>query len=140
MINEYSPDIVSDLIKRITILEKENASLRQKVLELEAKLAASPKNSRNSSKPPSSDITKPRFRHPELEPTNNPAEQAIHFVILDRAVTQRTRSEAGRGWSQRAWTVSTTCSMRKYSLFNLLRHAIHSFYAQTKPPSSLLQI
>ena len=79
------------------------------------------------------------IEHPELEPTNNPAEQAIRFVVLDRAVTQGTRSEPGRAWSQRAWTVSATCSMRKYSLFKFLRHAIHAFYAQTKPPS-LLQI
>ena len=79
------------------------------------------------------------IEHPELEPTNNPAEQAIRFVVLDRAVTQGTRSVAGRNWSQRAWTVSATCSMRKYSLFNFLRQAIHAFYSQTSPPS-LLQL
>jgi hypothetical protein len=79
------------------------------------------------------------IEHPELEPTNNLAEQAIRFVVLDRAVTQGTRSENGRNWSQRAWTVSATCSMRKHSLFNFLRQAIHAFYSQTTPPS-LLQI
>jgi len=77
------------------------------------------------------------IEHPKMEPTNNLAEQAIRFVVLDRAVTQGTRSEAGRNWSQRAWTVSATCSMRKYSLFNFLRQAIHSFYSQTCPPSLL---
>lgn len=75
--------------------------------------------------------------HPELEPTNNPAEQAIRFVVLDRTVTQGTRSEAGRNWSARAWTVSATCSMRKYSLFKFPHQAINTFYSQTKAPSLL---
>ena len=75
--------------------------------------------------------------HPELEPTNNPAEQTIRFVVLDRAVTQGTRSEAGRNWSARAWTVSATCSMRNYSLFKFLHKAIEAFFSQTKAPSLL---
>jgi transposase len=32
---------------------------------------------------------------PGVDPTNNLAEQAIRFVVLDRLVTQGTRSEAG---------------------------------------------
>lgn len=77
------------------------------------------------------------IEHPELEPTNNPAEQAIRFVVLDRAVTQGTRSEAGRNWAARAWTVSATCSMRKYSLFKFLQQAINAFYSQNSHPSLL---
>lgn len=75
--------------------------------------------------------------HPELEPTNNLAEQTIRFVVLDRAVTQGTRSEAGRDWSARAWTVNATCYMRKYSLFKFLRQAIDAFYSQKQYPSLL---
>lgn len=75
------------------------------------------------------------IEHPELEPTNNPAEQAIRFVVLDRAVTHGTRSEAGRNWSQRAWTVSATCSMRKYSLFKFIRQSITAFYSNQQAPS-----
>jgi len=75
--------------------------------------------------------------HPELEPTNNLAEQAIRFVVLDRVVTQGTRSLAGRDWSARAWTVSATCSMRKYSLFKFIRQAIDAFYSQKNAPSLL---
>ena len=33
---------------------------------------------------------------PGMEPTNNLAEQAIRFVVLDRHVTQGTHSEKGR--------------------------------------------
>ena len=75
--------------------------------------------------------------HPELEPTNNLAEQAIRFVVLDRAVTQGTRSESGRNWSERIWTASATCSMRKYSLFKFLRQAIDAFYSNRQAPSLL---
>lgn len=45
-------DLVRDLRERISAQDK-------RIAELEAQLAASKKNSRNSSKPPSSDITKP---------------------------------------------------------------------------------
>lgn len=44
---------------RIEQLEEENAALRRRLAELEAKIASLTKNSSNSSKPPSSDITKP---------------------------------------------------------------------------------
>ena len=33
---------------------------------------------------------------PGVEPTNNLAEQAIRFVVIDRLITQGTRSEAGK--------------------------------------------
>ena len=32
---------------------------------------------------------------PGVEPTNNLAEQAIRFVVIDRLITQGTRSEKG---------------------------------------------
>jgi len=35
---------------------------------------------------------------PGIEPTNNLAEQAIRFVVIDRYITQGTRSEKGRLW------------------------------------------
>jgi len=33
---------------------------------------------------------------PGIDPTNNLAEQAIRFVVIDRHITQGTRSEKGR--------------------------------------------
>jgi transposase len=41
-----------------------------------------------------------------LEPTNNVAERAIRQVVIDRHVTQGTRSPKGRTWCQRIWTRS----------------------------------
>ncbi len=45
-------DLIAQLIERLEFLEKENAQLKEKIAHLE-------KNSSTSSKPPSSDITKP---------------------------------------------------------------------------------
>jgi len=47
---------------------------------------------------------------PGIEPTNNLAEQAIRFVVIDRYITQGTRSEKGRVWCERIWTVLATCA------------------------------
>jgi len=41
---------------------------------------------------------------PGVEPTNNLAEQAMRFVVIDRLVTQGTRSEKGRRWDECIWT------------------------------------
>src|SRR5262249_60460494 len=45
---------------------------------------------------------------PGVEPTNNLAEQAIRFVVIDRHITQGTRGEAGRRWGERIGTTIAT--------------------------------
>ena len=62
MENDSSLALIQTLLKRIEALEAENAALRLRVQQLEIELAAAKKNSRNSSKPPSSDIIKPQPR------------------------------------------------------------------------------
>jgi transposase len=74
---------------------------------------------------------------PGVEPTNNLAEQAIRFVVLDRVVTQGTRSEAGDRWCERIWTVIATCAQQGRSVFAYLRSAIAAWFAGTKAPSML---
>jgi hypothetical protein len=48
---------------------------------------------------------------PGVELTNNTAEQAIRFVVIDRHITQGTRSIKGRKASERLWTVIATCAL-----------------------------
>jgi transposase len=74
---------------------------------------------------------------PGVEPTNNLAEQAIRFVVLDRHVTQGTRSEAGRRWCERIWTVIATCSQQGRSVFEYLYAAVAAYYEKTPAPSLL---
>jgi transposase len=76
---------------------------------------------------------------PGVEPTNNLAEQAIRFVVLDRLVTQGTRSEAGNRWCERIWTVIATCSQQSRSVFDYLYAAVEARFHQAEAPSLLPQ-
>jgi len=74
---------------------------------------------------------------PGIEPTNNLAEQAIRFVVIDRKVTQGTRSEAGRRWCERIWTVIATCAQQGRSVFRFLLDSIQAHLCGVPPPSLL---
>ncbi len=74
---------------------------------------------------------------PGIEPTNNLAEQAIRFVVIDRRITQGTRSETGRRWCERIWTVIATCAQQGRSAFQFVLDSIHAYLAGTSLPSLL---
>jgi len=63
-------------------------------------------------------------RAPPRAEARNLGEQAVRFVVIDRRVTQGTRSERGRQWSERIWTVIATCAQQGRSVFDYLRDAI----------------
>lgn len=64
-----------------------------------------------------------------VSPTNNATEQAIRFVIIDRRVTQGTRSWAGMRWCERAWTVIATCARHNRSVYQFFVDALTATYA-----------
>jgi transposase len=74
---------------------------------------------------------------PGIEPTNNLAEQAIRFVVIDRLVTQGTRSDKGRRWNERIWTAIATCTQQTRNVFDYLAQSIDAHFSR-KPPPSLL--
>jgi transposase len=74
---------------------------------------------------------------PGVEPTNNLAEQAIRFVVIDRLITQGTRSEKGDRWCERIWTVIATCARQGRSVFEYLEAAVTAWFAGTEPPMLL---
>jgi transposase len=74
---------------------------------------------------------------PLVEPTNNLAEQAIRFVVIDRHITQGTRSEAGRRWCERIWSVIATCSQQGRSVFDYLGGVAQAFFGDGPAPSLL---
>lgn len=74
---------------------------------------------------------------PGIDPTNNVAEQAIRFIVIDRHVTQGTRSLKGQRASERLWTVIGTCALQGRSAFAFILQAVQAFF-QDKPPPSLL--
>jgi transposase len=71
---------------------------------------------------------------PEVEPTNNLAEQAIRFVVIDRLITQGTRSETGKRWCERIWTVIATCAQQGRSVFEYLSVVVRAWFTGTEPP------
>jgi transposase len=77
---------------------------------------------------------------PGVEPTNNVAEQAIRFVVIDRHITQGTRGETGRRWCERIWTVLATCAQQGRSAFDYLYDAVVAFFHQTAVPSLLNEV
>jgi transposase len=72
---------------------------------------------------------------PGIEPTNNLAEQAIRFVVIDRRITQGTRSETGRRWCERIWTTIATCAQQGRSVFEFLLESVQSHLRGAPPPS-----
>ena len=74
---------------------------------------------------------------PGVEPTNNLAEQAIRFVVIDRKITQGTRSETGQRCSERMWTVVATCRQEGRSVFEYLREAVNAHFHGQPIPSLL---
>jgi len=74
---------------------------------------------------------------PGIEPTNNLAEQAIRFVVIDRRITQGTRSEKGRRWCERIWTVIATCAQQGRTAFQFLLDSVQAYLSGTSPPSLL---
>jgi transposase len=74
---------------------------------------------------------------PGVGPTNNLAEQAIRFVVIDRLITQGTRSEGGRRWCERIWTVTATCAQQGRDVFDYLYEAVRAHFGDGEVPSLL---
>jgi transposase len=71
----------------------------------------------------------------DIEPTNNLAEQAIRFVVIDRHITQGTRSEAGRRFCERMWTTIATCVQQGRSVWSYLCEVVGNWFAGRPTPS-----
>jgi hypothetical protein len=72
---------------------------------------------------------------PEIGPTNNAAEQALRFVVMDRRATQGTRSHKGRAFCANIWTVVGTCRMNQRSIFGYLCEAVTAWAKGVRAPS-----
>jgi transposase len=74
---------------------------------------------------------------PGIGPTNNLAEQAVRFVVIDRRITQGTRSLKGRETCERLWTVVGTCAMQGRSAFDFILAAVRAHFRSEPAPSLL---
>ncbi len=76
---------------------------------------------------------------PSVPPTNNIAEQTLRQSVIDRRITQGSRSLMGRQWNARIWTVLDTCRKQGHSAWQFLQDALWAHYFQTPAPSLLPQ-
>ena len=74
---------------------------------------------------------------PGVEPTNNVAEQAIRFVVIDRHITQGTRGETGQAWCERIWSVIATCAQQGRSVWEYLEATVQAYFTGEKGPTLL---
>ncbi len=72
---------------------------------------------------------------PNVEPTNNLAEQAIRFVAIHRRMTQGTRGDPGQRWCERIWTVVATCGQQGRSVFDFLCQSVEAYFHEVTAPS-----
>ena len=76
---------------------------------------------------------------PTVPPTNNAGEQSIRGPVIDRRITQGSRSLMGRQWNARVWTVLGTCRKQGRSAWQFLQDALSAHYFHTPTPSLLPQ-
>jgi len=72
-----------------------------------------------------------------VEPTNNHSEQQVRHCVIDRRITQGTRSEVGQRYQERMWTTIATCGKQGHSFFHFLQEALDA-KINGKPAPSLL--
>ncbi len=70
-----------------------------------------------------------------LEPTNNHSEQQIRHCVIDRLITQGTRSEAGQHYHERIWTVIATCRKQGRRVYQFLCDSIEAKLNNLQAPS-----
>ena len=74
---------------------------------------------------------------PGIDPTNNAAERAIRFCVIDRKVTQGTRGLKGRNWCERIWSTMATCAQRNINAFDFIATAVACYFNDAPAPSLL---
>ena len=72
-----------------------------------------------------------------VEPTNNHSEQQVRHCVIDRRITQGTRSESGQRYHERMWTAIATCDKQGRSFFQFLHQSIDAKLKSLPAPKLL---
>ena len=86
------------------------------------------------------DMSQDYFRFmfsPGVEPTNNHSEQQVRHCVIDRRITQGTRSESGQRYHERMWTAIATCDKQGRSFFQFLHESLTAQLTGMEPPTLL---
>ncbi len=74
---------------------------------------------------------------PGAEPTNNATERQIRPVVIDRRITQGTRSDAGMRWCECIWTALATCKKQNRNVFKFIHRTLVAHWTNTCYPELL---
>ena len=86
------------------------------------------------------DMSQDYFRFmfaPNVEPTNNHSEQQVRHCVIDRRITQGTRSNTGERYHERMWSAIATCGKQNRSFFEFLKTSIEEKMNGRTAPSLL---
>jgi transposase len=72
---------------------------------------------------------------PNVEPTNNGTERAIRQTVIDRKVTQGTRSAAGMRWCERSWTAIATCQKQNRNVLRYFHQTLRAHWSNRPAPA-----
>ena len=78
-----------------------------------------------------------RFIKEGLPATNNLCEQSIRRVVLNRKVTQGTRSDWGNRWWERIWSVLATCEQQRKNVMEFLKSCVGALLQGRSAPTLL---
>jgi len=62
-------------------------------------------------------------------------EQSIRRVVLNRKITQGTRSDWGNRWWERIWSVLATCEQQGRNVMEFLKSCMHAWIHGLAPPA-----
>jgi transposase len=79
-----------------------------------------------------------RFIEEDLPATNNLCEQSIRRVVLNRKITQGTRSDWGNRWWEQIWSILATCEQQGRSAMEFLKSCTNAMI-QGLSPTELLK-
>lgn len=74
------------------------------------------------------------LKHPNQK-TRAWAEQQVRHIVIDRRITQGTRSESGQRFNERMWTAIATCKKQKKNFFEYLHASIEAKLSGAAAPS-----
>jgi len=57
--------------------------------------------------------------------------------VIDRRITQGTRSEVGQRYHERMWTATATCGKQGCSFFHFLHESVTAVLSGGEPPRLL---
>jgi transposase len=109
---------------------------------LAARFAVIPFQDEDSNEIELYDMSQDYFRYmfaEEVEPTNNHSEQQIRHCVIDRKITQGTRSERGQRYHERMWTAIATCGKQRRSFFQFLHESIDAKINSNSAPSLMTE-